>query len=59
MVRAYPPQEFHGSVMYNSNYTPQSNDEGGGSPIATEAMRFNDAEQPMTFNNTLNPMEFN
>jgi len=33
MVRAYPPQAFHGDVAYNTNYPPQSSNEGGSVPI--------------------------
>ena len=60
MVRAYPPHAFHGSVAYNTNYPPQSDNEGGGgSPIPPDAMRFNNTNQPMLFNNDLTFMEFN
>jgi len=34
MVRAYPPQAFHGDVQFNTNYPPQSDNEGGSIPPA-------------------------
>lgn len=32
LVRHYPPQAFHGDVLHNTNYPPQSNNEGGSVP---------------------------
>jgi len=33
MVRAFIPQAFHGDVLYNTNFPPQSNNEGGSAPV--------------------------
>lgn len=59
MVRAYPPQAFHGDVMYNTNYPPQSNNEGGSSPPSQNHMIFNNTGENMLYNNTVEIMEYN
>ena len=41
MVRQYPPQAFHGDVSYNTNYAPQSDNEGGSVP-AFKTMLYED-----------------
>ena len=58
MVRQYPPQAFHGDVSYNTNYPPQSDNEGGSVP-PTNKMIFNVTFERMTFNNTGEEMEYN
>lgn len=58
MVRAFPPQSFHGDVMYNTNHPPQSDNEGGSSPPTGE-MIYNATFEEMEFNNTGEIMEYN
>lgn len=58
MVRAYPPQAFHGDIMYNTNFPPQSANEGGSTPVE-DHMLFNVTFEQMLFNNTNEEMEFN
>ena len=57
MVRAFPPQAFHGDVPYNTNFAPQSDNEGGS--VAILDMEFNNTGETMLFNNTAEMMEYN
>jgi hypothetical protein len=58
LVRAFPPQAFHGDIPYNTNYPPQSDNEGGSNP-PTGKMIFNNTGEIMLFNNTNEEMEYN
>jgi len=59
MVRAFVPQAFHGDVLYNTNFPPQSNNEGGSTPPSGGDMLFNNTGEFMLFNNTGEIMEYN
>ena len=58
MVRAFVPQAFHGDILYNTNYPPQSSNEGGSAPPQNK-MLFNVTFEVMLFNNTGEEMEYN
>ena len=58
MVRSYRPQAFHGDVLYLTNYPPQSDNEGGSTPVE-DHMLFNVTGEQMVYNNTNEEMEFN
>ncbi len=44
MVRAFVPQAFHGDVLYNTNYPPQSFLLGKGGDTGAPDMLFEDGE---------------
>ncbi len=58
MVRAFIPQSFHGDILYNTNFPPQSDNEGGSTP-PQDNMIFNNTGEIMLFNNTAEIMEYN
>ena len=59
MVRAYFPQNSPGNINVNTNYPPQSDNQGGPTPPSGEKMLFNVTAEDMLFNNTAEEMEFN
>lgn len=58
MVRAFIPQSFHGDILYNTNFPPQSDNEGGSVPPQNK-MIFNVTNEKMLFNNTAEEMDYN
>jgi len=58
VVRAFIPQSFHGDVSYQTNFPPQSDNEGGSVPPQNN-MIFNGTGEIMIFNGTGEIMEYN
>ena len=58
MVRAYPPQSFHGQSDANTNYPPQSSGLISEEPSLTGFMLFTDDNGIMQFTDDAGNMEY-
>ena len=58
MVRAYLPQSFHGEIIANTIYPPQSSGLTGETPSLTGFMLFTDDNGQMQFTDDSGNMEY-